>query len=221
MNPFGVHALVFVPGWTEAEARHTIEAAGRCGFDTDISSKDAVVVRRGEDLLTRAVAVSAAVGASYLGGSPIAPREVPRATHGCSTGQRGSRAGVGCRLAAEAGVTVGMEPVNRYESHLANTAAQALALIEEVWCGQPGGPFRHIPHAHRGSTLEPSDRFSATEVMSAGRSSKRATCPPLTPMAVAMWVRRTDLTPCPVASLRAILVRDVTGRSSPITYLSM
>lgn len=170
MNPLGVHALVFVPGWTEPEARHAIAAASRCefdlieiplldpaevdpamtrrllddhgldatcslglSFDNDISSEDLGVVERGKELLTRAVEVTAAIGASYLGG--ITYSAMGKYLKPSSAAGRANAAAVlqsVCRLAAQAGVTVGMEPVNRYESNLINTAAEALALADEV-----------------------------------------------------------------------------------------
>jgi D-psicose/D-tagatose/L-ribulose 3-epimerase len=39
------------------------------------------------------------------------------------------------RRAAEYGMTLGLEPCNRYETHLVNTAAQAVRLIERI--GEP------------------------------------------------------------------------------------
>lgn len=170
MNPLGVHALVFVPGWTEAEARHAIAAAAHCefdlieiplldpaevdpvmtrrllddhglaatcslglSFDTDISSEDPAVVERGEVLLTRAVEVTAAIGASYLGG--ITYSAMGKYLEPPSPAGRTNAVGVlesVCRLAADAGLTVGMEPVNRYESNLVNTAVEALTLADDV-----------------------------------------------------------------------------------------
>lgn len=170
MNRLGVHALVFVPGWSPPEAAWAVERAARCGFDlieiplldpatvdpdmtrrlldsqgigatcslglsfeTDISSEDPAVVRRGEELLTRAVEVTAEIGAGYLGG--ITYSAMGKYLQPASPVGRANAVDVlrrVCRRAAEAGVTVGMEPVNRYESNLVNTAAQAVALAEEV-----------------------------------------------------------------------------------------
>ena len=39
------------------------------------------------------------------------------------------------RRAGELGMTLGLEPCNRYETHLVNTAAQAVRLIERI--GEP------------------------------------------------------------------------------------
>ncbi|MDW3223148.1 MAG: sugar phosphate isomerase/epimerase [Paracoccaceae bacterium] len=40
--------------------------------------------------------------------------------------------GAAARLAKDAGILFGIEPVNRYETHLINTAAQGVAMIEKV-----------------------------------------------------------------------------------------
>lgn len=49
------------------------------------------------------------------------------------------------RRAAELGLSLGLEPVNRYESHLLNTAAQAVGLIERI--GEPN-VFVHLDSYH-------------------------------------------------------------------------
>jgi D-psicose/D-tagatose/L-ribulose 3-epimerase len=102
-------------------------------FDTDVSSSDPAVSARGEELLSRAVDVTSAIGASFLGGvvhSAMGKYLSPPS-------ERGRRNCVEAlkRLAGRAergGVTVGVEAVNRYESNLVNTAEQAVALVEEV-----------------------------------------------------------------------------------------
>ncbi len=170
VNRLGVHALVFVPGWSEREcdqalemtrqagydfieiplldpdrvdpamtraalARHGLSATCSLGlgFDTDVSSPDAEVARRGEALLTRALRVAGELGSPYLGGvlySAMGKYLAPSAP--------GARAQVAAALRRVAGVAdglgmkLGLEPVNRYESNLVNTAAQALALIAET-----------------------------------------------------------------------------------------
>jgi len=49
------------------------------------------------------------------------------------------------RRAAELGLALGLEPVNRYETHLLNTAAQGVALIERI--GEPN-VFLHLDSYH-------------------------------------------------------------------------
>ena len=170
MNPLGVHALVFVSGWSQEEAARAIERAAGSGYqyleiplidprainvhetrkaleraniqpvtslglgpDTDISSGDPDVVRRGETLLTDALAVARDLGASMLSGVlysalgkyQTAPTEVGR--WNCIRALQ--------RLADEAkasGMQIGLEPVNRYESNLINTGDDALEMIRTI-----------------------------------------------------------------------------------------
>lgn len=72
------------------------------------------------------------------------------------------------------GVTIGAEPVNRYESNLANTAEQALAVIDDVGapnladpvhaCGDRLG-YVHTGESHRGylgtGTVDVGELFAA------------------------------------------------------------
>ncbi len=113
------------------------ELGGSCslglGFDTDVSSADSAVAARGEELLMRAVDVTSGVGATFLGGvvHSAMGKYLEPAT------ERGRRNCVeALRRVAEraerAGVTIGVEAVNRYESNLVNTAEQALDLIDEI-----------------------------------------------------------------------------------------
>jgi D-psicose/D-tagatose/L-ribulose 3-epimerase len=105
----------------------------RLDFDTDVSSADPAVSARGEELLERAIDATSAIGANFLGGvvhSAMGKYLAPPS-------ERGRRNCIGSlrRLAARAeraGVTIGVEAVNRYESNLVNTAEQALELVEDV-----------------------------------------------------------------------------------------
>ncbi len=169
-NKIGVHALVWVGGWSEAESEKAIASTAELGYDlieiplldpanvdaavtarqletqgvgpatslglgadNDISSADPEVVARGEATLNDAVRVARDIGATYLGGVlysmlgkyPGPPTEVGR----------GNSVEVLARIAETAkaaGITLGLEPVNRYESNIINTGAQALAFIDET-----------------------------------------------------------------------------------------
>jgi D-psicose/D-tagatose/L-ribulose 3-epimerase len=113
------------------------ELAASCSlgldFDRDLSSADSAVAARGEELLEQAVDVTAAIGASVLGGVVHSamgkylapPTELGR--RNCVEALRRV-----AERAARHDVTIGVEPVNRYESNLVNTVEQALALIDEV-----------------------------------------------------------------------------------------
>jgi D-psicose/D-tagatose/L-ribulose 3-epimerase len=102
-------------------------------FDTDLSSADPAVSSRGEELLVAAIDVTGAIGANFLGG--VVHSAMGKYLDGPT--ERGRRNCVEAlrRLASraqEAGVTIGVEAVNRYESNLVNTAEQALELMEQV-----------------------------------------------------------------------------------------
>jgi D-psicose/D-tagatose/L-ribulose 3-epimerase len=170
MNPIGIHASVWVGGWSEAEARLAIEESAAVGYDlieipvldpasidtamtnrlleaagiaascslgltfeTDISSADPATVARGERLLGEALAVTRDLGGKYLCG--VIASAMGRYTDQPSKAGRAHAVAAIRRLAekaAPAGVTLGIEVVNRYESNLINTAAQALDFIADV-----------------------------------------------------------------------------------------
>jgi D-psicose/D-tagatose/L-ribulose 3-epimerase len=101
--------------------------------DADVSSEDVSIRARGEALLLDAVATTAAVGAAFLGGvvySAMAKYLSPPTERGRSEAVETLRRVAAS--AAEVGVVIGVEPVNRYESNLLNTAEQALRFIDDV-----------------------------------------------------------------------------------------
>jgi D-psicose/D-tagatose/L-ribulose 3-epimerase len=166
----GVHALVWVGGWSPEEARQAISSTAAAGYDlieiplldpssvdakatrrllddhgitaacslglspeANVSSEDPAVVAAGRRLLADALEAVVDLGADYLGGvlygvlgrhdAPIGERARANAVEAI----RGL-----CDDAAAAGVTIGLEVVNRYESNLLNTTEQALAFLAEV-----------------------------------------------------------------------------------------
>ena len=169
-NLLGVHALVWVGGWNNAQATEAIKNSAEAGyglieipaldpksidvehtsktlkeyglkgacslglsFDADINNEDSEVVKRGEARLTDALTVVERLGGDYLGGvvfsalgkypKPTTPKAIENATNSLR------------RLAQEAGkrgITVGLEPVNRYESNLLNTGQQAMDMISHI-----------------------------------------------------------------------------------------
>ena len=102
-------------------------------WDGDVSSEDKAVVARGEELLTNAVAVARDLGSTKLGGiifSAHGKYEAPPT----ATGRANAVAAVArvAEGAKRAGVSLNLEIVNRFETNLLNTAAQALAFIDET-----------------------------------------------------------------------------------------
>lgn len=173
MNPLGVHALVFVSGWSREEATHAIDRAATCeyryleiplidpkaidvnqtrrvleragikpmtslclGIDTDISSDDPAVVSRGEQRLNDALAVARDLGSTMLSGALYSARskyqKAPTETGHWNCVQALSRLADKAKASA---MTIGIEPVNRYESNVINTGDDALQLIETVGAG--------------------------------------------------------------------------------------
>lgn len=169
-NALGVHAQVFVPGWSDLEADQALMAAKRAGFDfieiplldpsrvdavstrdklqehgieatcslgltfdADISCADLEVARRGEARLRSAIEVASQLGSPYLGGvlySAMGKYSAPASSQAVA-----QVAAILHDLAAHArqhAITLGLEPVNRYESNLVNTARQALQMIERA-----------------------------------------------------------------------------------------
>jgi D-psicose/D-tagatose/L-ribulose 3-epimerase len=102
-------------------------------FESDISSDDAGAVARGERHLEAAVDAAAALDADWLvgltygawGNYPAPPTARGRASCAEALGRI-------CERAAAAGVSIGLEVINRYENNFLNTTAQALELVEEV-----------------------------------------------------------------------------------------
>jgi D-psicose/D-tagatose/L-ribulose 3-epimerase len=100
--------------------------------DTDVSSEDPTVVARGRERLAAALEVAHGIGATHLCGvlysalrkysQPASPRS-----------RENSRAAMAwlAEQTSAAGVTLALEVVNRYETNIANTAAEMLAYIDE------------------------------------------------------------------------------------------
>ena len=183
MSKLGVHALVWVGGWSEADCTKAVRSSAELGYDfieipllnpygfpvaftrarleehklgataslglsaaTDISSEDPETVKRGEDLLNTAVAVVRDLGATHFCGvihSAMQKYMQPRTERGIANVVEVLR-----RVAARAhasGITVGLEVVNRYETNIVNTGAEAVALMDRV--GQPN-VYAHLDTFH-------------------------------------------------------------------------
>lgn len=116
-----------------------IEAVGTIGLAQDkaLATPDRVLRERTVAHLKAAVEATREMGGRLLGGMLYA-------TPGRFSGRGPTQDEIGwisdglaevVRLARACGVTIALEPVNRYESYLLNTAAQAQAVVEAI--GEP------------------------------------------------------------------------------------
>jgi D-psicose/D-tagatose/L-ribulose 3-epimerase len=170
MNKLGVHALVWVGGWSHDECERAVAQTAEIGFDlieipgldlaaidpahtrkmldryklattmslgleasTDISSEDRAKQARGEARLMEVLTVAREIGATHVCGilySAFQKYFEPPTPAGISASVDVLRR-VG-EEAARHGITIGLEVVNRYESNVLNTAAQAVAFAKRI-----------------------------------------------------------------------------------------
>jgi D-psicose/D-tagatose/L-ribulose 3-epimerase len=129
LDPTSVDAAATVK-LLEREGIRAVTSLG-LNFKADISSADAAVAKRGETLLNRALAVTRDLGAAYMGGviySALGKYPAPATAKGrrnCIAALRRL-----AKAAKRSGITIGLEPVNRYESNLINTGDQAVEIIK-------------------------------------------------------------------------------------------
>jgi D-psicose/D-tagatose/L-ribulose 3-epimerase len=137
-----------------AFTRRQVEAAGieavlSLGLDSasDISSDDPERVKVGKRRLDEVVADARDVGAKYVGGilySAFQKYAEPPTEAGIIGAVEAIRRAV--EKAATSGITLGMEVVNRYESSVLNTAAQAVEFCKLV--GAPNVKVHRQPRRH-------------------------------------------------------------------------
>ena len=113
-----------------------ISVCGAFGRDRDASDPDPRTRSNALDYLKRCIELAAAVGSPHVAGPMYAATGVTRLLDVHERDAQRSRAaevlhaaGV---FAAEAGVRLAMEPLNRYESDLVNTVDQGLELCDLV-----------------------------------------------------------------------------------------
>jgi D-psicose/D-tagatose/L-ribulose 3-epimerase len=131
MDPFVFDAAVAA----SAVAEHGLAVTASLGLGeaTDVTSEDPAVVAAGEALLLRAVDVVAEMGGVHFCGvlySAMKKYMQPVTARGLENSRRAiSRV---ADHAADRGIRVSLEVVNRYETNVLNTARQALAYLEEI-----------------------------------------------------------------------------------------
>jgi D-psicose/D-tagatose/L-ribulose 3-epimerase len=124
-----------VPHARDLLGDYKIAAAGSLCLPPDrLATQDPAAAR---DFVLAALEVAAALGCTFLGGvtysalgykSGTAPTELEYASIVAALTPV-------ARRAAELGMRLGLEPCNRYETHLLNTAAQTLGLLDRI--GEP------------------------------------------------------------------------------------
>jgi D-psicose/D-tagatose/L-ribulose 3-epimerase len=169
-NKLGVHALVWVGGWSDEECESAIAQTKAAGYDliemvaldpskldithtretlqkhgiegacslglgesNDINSEDMATVKKGEETLLGALKFVEGVGGNFLGG--VIHSALKKYDHETTPKARANSVAVIKQLAQEAqksGITICLEPVNRYETNLLNTAQQTIDFINDV-----------------------------------------------------------------------------------------
>lgn len=113
-----------------------VTVSGAFGADRDISSQDAAVRKQGVEYILSCIRIAAAMGSPVFGGPVysavgktrfISQEQKKRERAWCV--ENLIRA---CKTAGDYGVTIGLEPLNRFETDMVNTADQAIALVREV-----------------------------------------------------------------------------------------
>lgn len=142
----GVELPLFHPAaFDPAPVREALQASGlECTLSSALPVGASLLVPDAQPaalaFLRQCLGVARALGASVLCGPLYAPVGVRTGAPPTAAEWRAAVEGlrVVAALAAEAGVVVALEPLNRFETHFLNTAAQACRLVAEVgspWLG--------------------------------------------------------------------------------------
>lgn len=130
-----------------------------CGEAADLTADDAAVQRAGVEYLKACVRATAAMGARTFSG--VLYNAIGRRLDRFPDERHWERSADGlrevARFARDLGVTLGLEPVNRYETFLVNTCAQALELRERI--GEPNVAI-HLDSYHM--NIEEADFYGPT-----------------------------------------------------------
>ena len=114
--------------------------------DTDITSNNKQFRNNGKKLLSKALEMTLNIGAEYMGGvlySALKKYDNPPTKDALKYSTDIIRDL--CNKAKNVGIQIGLEPVNRYESNLINTASQALNFIKLTECNNL---FVHLDSYH-------------------------------------------------------------------------
>lgn len=105
--------------------------------ETDITSPDPDVRRAGVEYLKKCVVAASQIDAPFVSGVTYSQHVKPASAPPTEAEWEWSAEALRevARFAQDYGVTIALEPVNRYESYLINTTAQAMRLREMI--GEP------------------------------------------------------------------------------------
>jgi D-psicose/D-tagatose/L-ribulose 3-epimerase len=116
-----------------------MECTGSLGLsiDTDITSDDETIRRKGIEYLKQCVKVTSELGSDVLSGVIYTAwgKIVGRARTDEEWKRSVEALKEVCQYAKNYGVTLAIEPVNRFETYFLNTAADAIKLVKDV--GEP------------------------------------------------------------------------------------
>jgi D-psicose/D-tagatose/L-ribulose 3-epimerase len=124
-----------------ADAGLGVVLAARVSLARNIAGSDEAARKGGADYLAHCVAVANALGARIVGGplygQPLvfagrAPAPVDEAEREARFDRTVSALRTAARLAADAGVTLALEPLNRFETDVVSTTAQGIAVVDAV-----------------------------------------------------------------------------------------
>lgn len=128
---------------------------------TDITSSDPDVRRSGIDYLKRCVVAASEINAPFVSGVTYSQHVKPAAAPPTEAEWEYAAEALRevARFAQDYGVAIALEPVNRYESYLINTTAQAMRLREMI--GEPNIKI-HLDTYHM--NIEEKNIYDATKL---------------------------------------------------------
>jgi D-psicose/D-tagatose/L-ribulose 3-epimerase len=113
-----------------------VNVCGAFGPSRDLSSDDPEIRRQGQEYLRTCVDIAAAVGSALVAGPMYSATGKTRQLPAEARREQRTLAAAGIReaadYAAQCGVGLAIEPLNRYETDLVNTVQQGVDLCEEV-----------------------------------------------------------------------------------------
>lgn len=131
-------ALIHPREIAEAAARAgiAVSVCGAFGPNRDLSSEDSEVRSQGLDYLRECIDIAAALGSSLVSGPMYSATGKARLIPKDAREQQWEWATAGIRAAAdhagERGISLAIEPLNRYETDLVNTVDQGVELCKRV-----------------------------------------------------------------------------------------